>query len=153
MLGQQILWHVVRGQTVATYPFSYSIRPPSCVENSGGTPWGLHAIAEKHGADAPPGTAFVARQPLGHYRDLPDAGPAQKAYVTTRILWLRGLEPGHNAGPGVDSYARYIYIHGTNHPERFPTRDSGGCLLLRDEDLIALFATVPVGAHVWIARE
>ena len=35
------------------------------------------------------------------------------AKITTRILWLEGLEPGFNRGGNVDSHARYIYIHGT----------------------------------------
>ena len=33
--------------------------------------------------------------------------------ITTRILWLDGLEIGKNKGGNVDSKSRYIYIHGT----------------------------------------
>jgi hypothetical protein len=29
-----------------------------------------------------------------------------------RILWLAGLEPGFNRGGDVDTFRRYIYIHG-----------------------------------------
>ena len=35
-------------------------------------------------------------------------------FVTSRILWLDGLENGINRGVGVDSFSRYIYIHGTH---------------------------------------
>lgn len=73
-------------------------------------------------------------------------------YVTTRILRLRGLEPGRNAGPGVDTYNRYVYIHGTCRPERFPENLSAGCLTLLDDDLIALYDAVPEGALLWIER-
>ncbi len=152
-LGEQKLLHGRGGQVRAAYPFSYSRLPPSCRENSFGTPWGLHAVAEKHGAGAPPGMVFSGRVATGlRWMERADAGPDQPALVTTRILRLRGLEPGLNSGPGCDSFARFIYIHGTNFPERFPENLSKGCLLLRDADLIALFDAVPVGAHVWIWR-
>ena len=34
--------------------------------------------------------------------------------ITSRILWLSGLEKGKNKGEQIDSYKRYIYIHGTS---------------------------------------
>ena len=33
--------------------------------------------------------------------------------VQSRVIWLEGLELGKNKGNGVDSFQRYIYIHGT----------------------------------------
>ena len=70
--------------------------------------------------------------------------------ITTRILWLRGLEPGVNQGGEVDSHDRYIYIHGTNHEDRIGTPQSAGCILMRNLDIIALFDEVRVGDQVWI---
>mgnify|MGYP002277296883 CR=1 FL=1 len=96
---------------------------------------------------------FTARRPTGQrYFDRDDAGPDQPCCVTTRILRLRGLEPGLNAGPGIDSYDRYIYIHGTNFPDRFPENISAGCLLMRDDDLMELYDAVPPGSHVFILK-
>lgn len=43
--------------------------------------------------------------------------PAGPDRILTRILWLRGREPGRNRGPGVDSYRRFIYVHGTNQEQ------------------------------------
>lgn len=144
------LWH--NGSCCASYPVSSGKRPRSCQDGSLGTPWGLHEVAEKHGAGEPPGMVFVARKPTGEcWQDGPDAGSSQKSLVTTRILRLRGFEKGLNAGDGIDSFDRYIYIHGTNHPERFPENISAGCLLMRDDDLIELFEQVPLGTHVWIS--
>lgn len=74
-----------------------------------------------------------------------------RSLVTTRILRLKGLEPGLNKGPGMDSFDRYIYIHGTNHPERFPDNISAGCILMLDEPLMELFERVPEGSHVFIS--
>ncbi|MEY4941709.1 MAG: hypothetical protein RIQ93_3444, partial [Verrucomicrobiota bacterium] len=103
-----------QGVLLKSYVISTSKRPPSNVKNSLGTPRGLHVIAERIGAGQPVGMVFKGRSPTGsHFSEVsPDAG---SNLVTSRILWLRGLEPGVNAGENVDTYERYIYIHGTNH--------------------------------------
>jgi hypothetical protein len=58
--------------------------------------------------------------------------------------------PGHNAGPGRDSYDRYIYIHGTSQPHKLGTPNSHGCVLLSDAEVIELFDAVPEGSLVWV---
>ena len=117
------------------------------VEGSNCTPLGLHRIAEKIGDGWPAGTVFKARQPIGYtWKGLPDAK------ITTRILWLEGLEPGFNRGGNVDSHARYIYIHGTGDQTTIGKPSSCGCIHLADADLIPLFAKLPSGTLVWIAR-
>ena len=149
-IGEQKLYHFIETKLARIYPISTSRQPPSGVENSFGTPTGLHKITDKIGAGAPPGMVFVGRQPTGKtWREM-DAVENTKNLITSRILRLRGLEPGHNAGPGCDSYDRYIYIHGTNHPEKLGTPASAGCVLLSDAEVIELFDQVPVGSLVWI---
>lgn len=134
------------------YVISTSLRPPCNVKNSLGTPRGLHTIAERIGAGQPPGMVFQARRPTGrHFSEFGDEANRTTNFVTTRILWLRGLEPGVNAGGDVDSYERYIYIHGTNHEDRIGQPQSAGCLLLRNLDLIELYDEVRAGDHVFIA--
>lgn len=126
----------------------------STVEGSLGTPPGLHRVAEKYGDQAAAGSVFVGRQKQPElYWERSDAGPEQKALVTTRILRLAGLQPGVNAGEGVDSFDRYIYIHGTNHPERFPEHGSCGCIVLLDEDLKWLYEHTPLESQVWIQQD
>jgi hypothetical protein len=118
------------------------------VAGSNCTPLGLHRIAEKHGAGAEAGTVFKARKPIGHLRDgLPLAS------ITTRILWLDGLEPGFNRGGNVDTFARYIYIHGFGDQASLGHPASHGCIHLADADLIPLFDLLPVGTLVWIAEQ
>ncbi len=150
-LSEKKLRHFRDRALLRVYPVSSSRRPPSNVEGSLGTPSGLHQVVEKYGDGAPAGTVFIGRQSQGHtFGERPDAGPGQKALVTTRILRLAGLEPNVNQGPGVDSYDRYIYIHGTNVPDAWERNVSAGCLLLPDSELIELYEVVPVGALVWI---
>ena len=129
---------------------STSRRPPSNVKDSLGTPRGLHHIAEKIGAGVPPGTVFKGRVNTGrHYHELSDAENARNL-ITTRILWLRGLEPGVNAGGAVDTYDRYIYIHGTNQEQQRGSPASSGCVQMHNLEIIALFDEIRTGDLVWI---
>ena len=142
-------------ELVRSYVISTSKRPPSNVKDSLGTPRGLHAIAEKIGADQPPGMVFKSRVPTGrHFHELPDA-ETHPNLITSRILWLRGLESGVNqgvnaAGESVDTHARYVYLHGTNHEDRLGTPQSAGCVLMGNLDIIALYDEVRTGDLVWI---
>lgn len=138
------------GHSEQTFTISSSRRPPSCIENSLGTPLGLHRIAQKIGADAAPGTVFKGRVSQGH--TWPKLTPGQIAdnLITSRILWLEGLQEGYNRGPGRDTFSRYIYIHGTNQFSRLGQPNSHGCLLLSDGDVIDLFKRVESGTLVWI---
>ncbi len=117
------------------------------IAGSNRTPLGLHRIAEKHGGAQPVGTIFRDRLPVGNLADgmIPGA-------ITHRILWLAGLEDGFNRGGNVDTYARYIYIHGTGDEATIGRPASGGCVHLAAADLLPLYAAAPVGTLVWITR-
>jgi hypothetical protein len=115
-------------------------------EGSNCTPLGLHRIREKIGAGFPAGTVFRARQNVGHTSQ-PGFADAK---ITTRILWLEGLEPGRNQGGNVDSHQRYIYIHGTANQNTIGHPSSCGCIHLSDAELIPLFDRLPAGTLVWI---
>lgn len=139
------------GELARAFAISTSLRPPSNVKASLGTPLGLHAIAEKIGRDQPPGMVFKSRVPVGRsFAEFSDEQNLENL-ITSRILWLRGLEPGVNCGGEVDSHGRYIYIHGTNHEDRVGTPQSAGCVLMRNLELVELFELVRVGDQVWIS--
>jgi len=55
---------------------------------------------------------------------------------------LEGLEDGINRGPNIDSFDRYIYIHGTNREEQIGTPISHGCICMKHNDIIKLFDIV-----------
>jgi UDP-N-acetylmuramate--alanine ligase len=116
-------------------------------ENSLKTPLGLHRIKEKYGAGAPPGRVFRDREDTGEEWDHRQNGDN---LILTRILRLEGLEEGINRGGSVDSYERYIYIHGTGREDLIGTPLSHGCVCLRNRDIIRLFDTVQEGALVFI---
>ncbi len=114
-------------------------------KDSNRTPLGLHRVAEKIGKGEPVGMVFKARQPVG----MEITGNPATA-ITTRILWLDGLEPGFNRDGDVDTHARYIYIHGTGDEETIGQPVSAGCIHLAAADLVPLFDTVASGTLVWI---
>jgi hypothetical protein len=141
------------GELVKSYAISTSRRPPSNVKNSLGTPRGLHEIAERIGAGQPPGMVFKGRVPTGYdfHEHLARQPDADDNLITGRILWLRGLEPGVNRGGDVDTHARYVYIHGTNHEDRIGEPLSAGCVLMRNLEIVELYEQVRAGDLVWIA--
>lgn len=154
-IARQLLGFYRGERPEKSYVISTSLRPPSNVKDSLGTPRGLHEIAERVGAGAPPGIVFKARATTGRHFSEFDADEQAKNLITTRILWLRGLEPGVNAGTNaegqsVDTYSRYVYIHATNHEERLGTPASSGCVQMRNLDIIELFDAVRTGDLVWI---
>jgi len=114
--------------------------------NSNQTPLGLHRVARKIGGGQPIGTVFKGRRPVGlTWQGLPDGS------IVHRILWLEGLEPGFNRGGNVDSFNRYIYIHGFGDETTLGRPISHGCIHLSASDLIPLFDVLPIGTLVWIA--
>lgn len=118
------------------------------VRNSNKTPLGWHRVGAKIGDQLPVGAILKGRkwtkkiwQPgQAHDQDL----------VLTRILWLRGLEPGKNLGGNVDTWKRYIYIHGTNHPTTLGRPTSHGCVRLDPTEVIDLYNRVEKNIRVLI---
>jgi len=72
------------------------------------------------------------------------------AAITHRILWLEGLEPGFNRGGNVDTFERYIYLHGTGDELTLGRPASRGCIHLSGAELLPLYDLVPCGTLVWI---
>jgi len=151
-IDQQKLWFFA-GETAEEFRVSTARAGVGSVQDSHRTPSGLHRVAEKIGAGAPAGMVFKARQPTGR---IWTEGPApEDNLITSRILWLEGLEPGLNAGRNatgevVDTKARFVYIHGTNQQAKLGTPNSHGCVLLADADIIRLFDLAPAGTPVYL---
>lgn len=119
------------------------------IQGSGCTPRGRHVIRAKIGAGAPEGTLFVARRPTGDIWT-PELHARQpgRDWILTRILWLSGTEPGRNRLGCVDTFRRYIYLHGTPPTTRLGVPGSKGCIRLSNADITALFDQLPVGTEV-----
>jgi hypothetical protein len=136
----QTLTVVHAGGIKGRFPVSTAVAGVGSRQDSNRTPLGWHRIDERIGGDEPPGRVFVSRAAQAR-RLTPDEwrNPDSGDYVLTRILWLRGLEPGVNVGPGVDSHDRHIYLHGTNQEHLLGQPSSHGCIRLSNRDVMELF--------------
>ena len=141
---EQKLALIDRGNVLAIYPVSTSKFGLGDWRGSRFTPLGKLQIAEKIGANAPPGAVFKDRRRTGEVvaPDSPGRDP-----IVTRILWLRGLE-AQNA----NAFSRDIYIHGTPEERRIGTPASYGCVRMRSSDIIQLYDIVGTGAAVTIVN-
>jgi hypothetical protein len=92
------------------------------------------------GAGCRRGSVFVARRYTGEVipREQWRQG-GEKDLILTRILRLRGLERGVNAGRGVDSFRRFIYLHGTNQEDQLGRTASHGCIRLGNDSMLRVF--------------
>lgn len=144
----QTLYLVGAGRVQKNWPVSTSKFGIGNQSGSYKTPVGLHRVADKIGAHCRLREIIRARIPTGEVAPLGGAVPASRDMITTRILWLQGLQPGLNSGGNVDSYLRYIYIHGTPEERLLGSPSSIGCVRMGNEDVIELFDLVEVGTLV-----
>lgn len=151
--NDQRLYLFESNQLKFEFPVSTSAVGVGSEEGSNRTPLGLHRIAEKFGDGEPVGMIFKSRRPTGKLATIqtrPIKGDGDD--VTTRIMWLQGLQPGINEGKGVDSHARFIYIHGTPEEGLIGRPESHGCIRMNNKQVIELFNQVPVGTLVDIIK-
>ncbi len=149
-INQQRLHLVKSREWIKSYVVSTAFNGVGQEDGSGKTPLGLHVIASKVGEGAAPYAVFKARELTG---EIAQPNSSERS-ITSRILWLRGLEPQFNQGSRngiiVDTYKRYVYIHGTNDLEHLGQPVSKGCVCLSPEDTIDLFNQVSEGTQVYI---
>ena len=139
------------GQLLKQYAVSTSKFGTGSQNGSEQTPLGLHRIKDKLGGAMPVNEVFIGRVPHGNLDECKERGvELPDDVIMSRILWLEGMEPGRNQGGYVDTYQRYIYIHGTNHEDKIGTPSSIGCIRMRNEDIVDLFRLVEVGSEVLI---
>lgn len=139
-ISNQSLCFIDCGLLKQTFQVSTATNGAGCRENSGCTPLGWHKVAEKIGEHEPVGSIFKGRRVSGLAESLTSI--QDDDLITSRILWLSGLQPGVNGGGNVDSYSRYIYIHGTAQEHLIGSSVSHGCIRMRNEDIIELFDRV-----------
>ena len=115
------------------------------------TPLGLHTIGSKIGSDAEENSVFIGREETGEiFSETLRENHPDRDWILTRILWLNGKEEGINKGGEVDTFSRYIYIHGCPDNDSFSSPSSHGCVKMRNKDIIELYENIDAGARVFI---
>ena len=150
-ISEQRLYLVKNSLIIKSFPISSSKFGEGGIQNSFKTPLGMHEIKDKIGYEVPKNTIFKSRINTKRTAEIiHNLIDSDDDYVTSRILWLDGLEYGKNKGKGVDSYDRYIYIHGTHEEGLIGTKASHGCIRMFNDDVINLFNEVEEGTYVLI---
>lgn len=152
-LSDQKLYLIQNEEIAKTYPISGSKYGAGSKAGSNKTPLGFHKVKFKFGDNAPKGAIFKARKYTGEVAKIyTDKTDVEEDHVTTRILWLDGLEEDKNSGKGVSSFNRFIYIHGTPEEGLIGHPASHGCIRMKNVDVIELYELVKEGTLVLIVE-
>ena len=137
-------------EIVRIYKISSSKFGEGSEEDSYKTPLGKHEIKKMIGEGIALGGRFIGRVHTGEIFPIYSNQEiyVEEDVVQSRILWLAGLEDKLNKGEGVDSFSRYIYIHGTPEEWLLGTKASKGCIRMSNKDVIDLFDKVHEGMVV-----
>ena len=150
-INEQRLYLFCGEQLTKSYVISTSCFGVGSQSGSNKTPLGKHLICAKIGHNKPIGANFKSRRFTGKIIPILQNKPKTECdgdFITTRILRLKGMEDGINKGKGIDSYERYVYIHGTPREYSIGTPISHGCVCMKNRDIIELFNTVKRGTLV-----
>lgn len=147
---QQMLCYL-EDKMCMTFSISSGLNGAGELENSGCTPRGWHQIKEIIGEGFPENAVFVSRNWTGEiYSNQLAMKYPDRDFILSRIIRIDGLENARNLGKGVDSYERYIYIHGTPDEEPMGVPKSHGCIRMRNKDVIKLASWVQIGTKVFV---
>lgn len=155
-IKEQVLYLFENSKYAGSYPVSTSRHGIGQLEDSNQTPIGIHCVKEKIGAEAEYAEIFLSRETTNSFATIEqEAKCTEIECITSRILWLSGLEEGFNKGKNseghnVDSFERYIYIHGTHEEGLIGQAASIGCVRMKNTDVIDLFEKLFVSSLVII---
>ena len=139
------MYHIVENTIVKEYLVSTAKKGVGNQKNSNMTPHGLHYIKEKHGSKTPQNGRIIGRVFYGQIATIySDTTSSLTDDITSRILWLSGMEKDINKEGNVDSYNRYIYIHGTSEEGKIGTPSSHGCVRMLNTDIIQLLSLIHI---------
>ena len=141
-IRDQKLMLLNNGQRVAVYPVSTSKYGVGDLRGRMTTPLGYLRVAKKIGDNAPVGAVFHHRQWTG---EILQPNTPSRDPVTTRIIWLSGLEE-QNA----HAFDRCIYIHGTPEEKTIGRPASYGCIRMKAKDVAVVYDQIRIGALVQI---
>ena len=150
-IKQQKLYHIQNDSIIKEYIISSSAYGIGSKAGSNKTPIGLHIIKEKYGDKTPVNGRMTGRVFYGDIATIyTDETKSKTDDISSRIFWLEGMEKGKNKGKGIDSFSRYIYIHGTSEEGRLGKPASHGCIRMKNKEVIDLYKLIEVGTLVLI---
>lgn len=150
-IENQKMYHIKNYEIINIFMISSSAYGTGNNTGSHKTPLGLHRVKEKYGKETPINGRMIGRVFYNQIATIyKDSTKSKTDDITSRIFWLKGIEKGKNKGDGIDSYKRYIYIHGTSEEGRLGTPASHGCIRMKNKEVIDLYNIIKVGTLVLI---
>ncbi|MBR9832172.1 L,D-transpeptidase [bacterium] len=150
-IKRQKLFYIKNGNVEKVFLISTAKKGIGQEIHSQQTPEGLHVIKHMIGQNLPKNAIFKERVFNGEIAEIyTDKTDINEDFVTSRIMWLEGQEEGINKGGNVDSYKRYIYIHGTPEEGLIGKPASHGCVRMKNKEVIELFDLIQVNTPVLI---
>lgn len=147
----QKMYYIKNDVVINSYGVSTAKNGIGNQEGSNKTPVGMHSVKEKHGSNIPLNGLFKNRKYYGQIAEIiTDTTSSKTDDITTRIMWLTGEETNINKDKNIDSFNRYIYIHGTSEEGKIGTPASHGCIRMRNIDVLNLYNKIRVGTKVLI---
>ena len=143
-ISEQRLYLYENKEIIRSYPVSSSAYGEGQIENSLKTPLGMHEVKTKIGTNVDKYHFFVSREHIPQKVNIIDRDiDSDDDFITSRIMWLSGLSEGFNKGTNVDSFKRYIYIHGTHEEGLIGKKASHGCIRMLNHDVLELYKLIP----------
>lgn len=153
-VADQTLYGFNNYQPQIILPVSTALNGVGEQQNSNCTPRGKHQIRAKIGANLPLNAVLRGRRWTGEiWSPTLNAQYPERDWILSRILWLSGCEVGFNRLGSVDSFQRYIYLHGTPDTEPMGIPKSHGCIRLHNTDIIKIFDITPIHCDVEIIEQ
>lgn len=148
-LTRQVLRAWSEGRARREFAISSGANGVGEINGSGCTPRGKHVVRARIGSGLASGAVFKTRRPTGEIwsPELHQQYPGRD-WILTRILWISGTQVGRNRLGCVDTFRRYIYLHGTPPTTRLGMPGSKGCVRIANGEIIELFDWVSVGTEV-----
>lgn len=141
-IDDQILSVMQGNRCIRQFVISTATKGMGFTPGSYRIPIGRFQIAEKIGSGEADGTVFKQRIPVGLWQP---GDCVAEDLILSRILRLEGLDEEN-----VNTFDRYIYIHGTNHEDKLGQPASHGCIRLDPSEMIELFNQVDEGTPLII---
>lgn len=118
---------------------------------SGCTPRGWHKVYSVIGLECEENSVFVGRKWTGEiYSEELALEYPERDWILTRVIQIKGVEPGRNLGGNVDSLERYIYFHGVPDALALGVPGSRGCIRLSNKDIITFADWVKINSDIYI---
>ena len=153
-LADQMLYGFKEKILQISMPVSTALKGAGEQANSNRTPRGKHQIRAKIGRNLPINAALKGRRWTHEvWNPRLNTQYPNRDWILSRILWLSGCEQGINRLGNVDTFQRYIYLHGTPDTEPMGIAKSHGCIRMRNPDIIALFDLTPIHCSVEIIEQ